>query len=183
MDLLTKINENKHSNERFLRAFDFLCGLKGVTAGQLAKMIGTNGSLISAYRSGKKKASDDMMDRLLRASQGKIYRRYLTGHSDFMLLANVPDEQFLEDERREENPDYDVMQSRTKKQPEEQLPFWADNLINIMSEQVKQNEELNRELRQSIAEVHALRDELRSMLRSPYAVPAPPIPYLATAEP
>lgn len=180
MDLLTKINENKHSNERFLRAFDYLCGLKGVSAGQLAKMIGTNGSLISAYRSGKKKASTDMMDRLLRASQGKIYRRYLTGHSDFMLLANVPDEQFLEDERREENPDYDVM--HRQKQSTKPLPYWADTFISILSEQVKRNEELNRELRQSIAEIHALRDELRSMLRSQYAVTAPPIPY-ATAEP
>lgn len=183
MDLLTKINENKYSNERFLRAFDYLCGLNGVTAGQLAKMIGTNGSLISAYRSGKKKASDDMMDRLLRASQGKIYRRYLTGHSDFMLLANVPDEQFLEDERREKNPDYDIIHSHQEKQSVKELPSWADTFMSIMSEQVKQNEELNRELRQSIAEVQALRDELRSMFRSPYAVPAPPIPYLATAEP
>ena len=45
------------------------------------------------------------------------------------------------------------------------LPSWADNLIEIMTKQIKENETLNRELRQSIASVNTLRDELATLIR------------------
>ena len=58
-------------------------------------------------------------------------------------------------------------------------PAWADTLISIMSEQIKQNEALNRELRRSIDEIHALRDEL---LRSSHQYSMPQQPSRLVAE-
>ena len=45
------------------------------------------------------------------------------------------------------------------------LPQWADTLIEIMSKQIKENEALNRELRQSIQQVNTLRDDLQNLLK------------------
>ena len=44
------------------------------------------------------------------------------------------------------------------------LPQWADTLISILSTQIKENEALNRELRQSITEVNALRTDLQKLI-------------------
>ena len=45
------------------------------------------------------------------------------------------------------------------------FPQWADNLIDILSQQIKENEALHRELRQSITEVNTLRDDLQTLLK------------------
>lgn len=44
------------------------------------------------------------------------------------------------------------------------LPQWADTLISILSSQIKENEALNREIRQSISEVNALRSDLQKLI-------------------
>ena len=173
MDILTKQDENKQANERFLRAFEYLRKSKGLTQAQFSKILGTNSSLISLYKSGKKRVGDDIIDRLLMASKGKIYRRYITGKSDYMLIENVSDEQFLEDERRENNPDYSIMQpQKANSQAAEPasdyvaLPTWADALIQMVTEQVKANEDMRRELRQSLEEVASLKQELQNAINN-----------------
>lgn len=45
------------------------------------------------------------------------------------------------------------------------FPQWADNLIDILSQQIKENEALHRELRQSITEVNALRTDLQKLIK------------------
>ena len=45
------------------------------------------------------------------------------------------------------------------------FPQWADNLIDILSQQIKENEALHRELRQSISEVNTLRDDLQKLIK------------------
>ena len=45
------------------------------------------------------------------------------------------------------------------------FPQWADNLIDILSQQIKENEALHRELRQSITEVNTLRDDLQKLIK------------------
>lgn len=163
MDILTKQDEIKQANERFLRAFEYLRKSKGLTQAQFSKILGTNSSLISLYKSGKKRVGDDIIDRLLMASKGKIYRRYITGQSDYMLIENVSDEQFLEDERRENNPDYSIMQpQKANSQAAEPasdyvaLPRWADSIIQLVTEQVKTIEDLRRE-------VAALHQEIKKL--------------------
>lgn len=44
--------------------------------------------------------------------------------------------------------------------------FWADNLIGIISAQIKQNEELNKKLQESIDEINNLRSQLQSLLET-----------------
>ena len=46
------------------------------------------------------------------------------------------------------------------------VPTWADTLTEILSKQIKENELLNSELRQSLKEVATLRDDLRTLLKS-----------------
>lgn len=166
MDILTKQDENKQANARFLRAFEYLRKSKGLTQAQFSKILGTNSSLISLYKSGNKRVGDDIIDRLLMASKGKIYRRYITGQSDYMLTENVSDEQFLEDERRENNPDYSIMQPQKANsqvaETEEyysSIPKWADSIIQLVSTQVRTIEDLRRE-------VATLREELHAVLTS-----------------
>ena len=44
------------------------------------------------------------------------------------------------------------------------IPSWADAFFDIMTQQIKDNEALNRELRQSIAQVDTLRHELVTLI-------------------
>jgi hypothetical protein len=45
------------------------------------------------------------------------------------------------------------------------IPQWADSLIDIIAKQIKENEALNRELRQAISEVNILRDDLQNIIK------------------
>lgn len=46
------------------------------------------------------------------------------------------------------------------------IPSWADAFFDIMTQQIKQNEALNRELRTTIAEVNSLKSDLAAILKS-----------------
>ena len=49
-------------------------------------------------------------------------------------------------------------------QPIEPMPTWADNMIDIMAKQIKENETLHRQLQQSIIEFNTARVELEKLL-------------------
>lgn len=148
---------------------------------ELSKLTGISETSISRILNNRVKEPSEATIRKLNDAFGNIFNpEYFRGKSVFML---VEDEMYYS-MHPEENPfNQKKAESTNEQSNQNDLPAWADNLIGIMSEQVKQNEALNRELRQSIAEVHALRDELRSMLRSQHEATAHPIPYHATAEP
>lgn len=169
-------------NERLQLVLDWLYK-NGLVSDQqdLAAKTGLSEKAISQILNNKVKKISDATIRKLNKAFGNVFNPpFLRGQSIIML---AEDEMYY-NLHPEKNPlNQNEAPSTNEQSNQNDLPAWADTLISIMSEQVKKNEALNRELRQSIAEVHALRDELRSMLRSPYAVPAPPIPYLATAEP
>lgn len=113
-----RIKENLQKNEPFITAFDYFARL--FTDGSqkdLAVLIGTKSPRISEYRNGKCPVPDEVIDGLIRFSAKKkmqIYSGYLQGHSDIMLLANVPDEELAEAESRRNNPDYDILQQRLR---------------------------------------------------------------------
>lgn len=150
MDILTKIDTNKQWNARFLRAFDWLCEDQVLSQAKLAKIMNTNSSLISAYRAGQKRVSEDIINRLLMASAGRIYKRYLLWKSEYMLIKNVPDRQIIEDNDKERNPDYAIMHPGEKaaEPPAEYqaIPKWADSLIQLVSSQTQTIEDLRREV-------------------------------------
>ena len=109
MDSKQKIEERKKWNAPFLRAFNYLLD-EGYaeTKGGLCSKMGIQPGLISNYNNGTKKVSLDTMNALARVSGGKLNVKYMLGKSEYMLLANVPDEEYLEGN----NPDREVIKKR-----------------------------------------------------------------------
>ena len=108
MDEKEKFEANKRSNAPVLRALGVLMKEKNLNQAQVAELLGTKSGTFSDYKNGKKRASQEMFDRLARAFAGRLNMHYLTGESEYMMLENVPDEEFVEYSMREGNPDYDV---------------------------------------------------------------------------
>lgn len=109
MDSEQKIEERKRWNEPFLRAFNYLLDESyASTKGELCKMVGIEPGLISRYNNGTKKVSIDTMNALARVSEGMLNVNYMLGKSDYMLIANVPDDEIL----NSNNPDREVIEKR-----------------------------------------------------------------------
>lgn len=167
----TELEERKKFNQPFLRVFDYVKKTRKLTQGSLAQLIRCDSSLISMYRSGEKKVNEDMMLRLSRESIEPIYMSYMLGTSEYMLVKNVPDEEFS---MNKEDPDYDViMRDRQRnhfgdimmKEPEHtQIPEWADSLIYTISQQIQKNEALTQELQDAIRSVNSLKNTLEIII-------------------
>ena len=117
MDSKQKIEERKKWNAPFLKAFNYLLeegclefgiSQSSLTKGELCSMMGIQAGLISKYTNGTKKVSIDTMNALARVSGGKLNVKYMLGKSEYMLLENAPDEEFIESN----NPDREVMAKR-----------------------------------------------------------------------
>ena len=85
MDNQDKIEERKRSNGRFLSAFDYTKKCLGMTQEELAKKMGKNGSLISDYRSGKKRVSRETMLELTKVTRNGLSLDYMLGLSNHMI--------------------------------------------------------------------------------------------------
>lgn len=168
-------------NECFRVVLDWLYQNGDVSDQQeLAAKTGLSEKAISQILNNKVKKPSESTIRKLNEAFGNIFNpAYLRGQSVFMLA----EDEIYYTLHPEENPLNQKKAHSINEPNQNELPAWADNLIAIMSEQVKQNEALNRELRQSLAEVQALRDELRAIIRGQYTIPVRPGAYLATAEP
>lgn len=112
MEEKEKFEANKKSNAPFLRALRVLMKEKNLNQAQVAKLLNTKSGTFSDYKNGKKRASEEMYYRLDRAFGGRLNMHYLTGESEYMMLANVPDEEIAEYSMREGNPDYDLIKQR-----------------------------------------------------------------------
>lgn len=113
MDSEQKIEERKRWNEPFLRAFNYLLDESyASTKGELCKMVGIEPGLISRYNNGTKKVSVDTMNALARVSKGRLNVNYMLGKSDYMLIANVPDDEIL----NSNNPDREVIEKRKQEE-------------------------------------------------------------------
>lgn len=126
MDSEQKIEERKKWNAPFLRAFNYLLD-EGYAKnkGDLCSKIGIQPGLISNYNNGTKKVSPDTMDALVRVSEGKLNVKYMLGKSEYMLLANVPDEEFIEGN----NPDREVMAKRKAEPLQPDLSSYINALL------------------------------------------------------
>lgn len=113
MDSEQKIEERKRWNEPFLRAFNYLLDESyASTKGELCKMVGIEPGLISRYNNGTKKVSIDTMNALARVSKGRLNVNYMLGKSDYILIANVPDDEIL----NSNNPDREVIEKRKQEE-------------------------------------------------------------------
>lgn len=122
----------KLKNANFMKAFKFVADKLKMNQGQLAEAIGSKSAYISNFSSGIRPVPEETIDALVDISakipNGQIFREFLLGNSDIMLLSNVTDEEMIAAKRRATDPDYDVMQARLK---EKEKQFDANLVQNL----------------------------------------------------
>ena len=163
MDSEQKIEERKRWNAPFLRAFNYLLD-EGYARnkGDLCSKIGIQPGLISNYTNGTKKVSPDTMNALARVSGGKLNVTYMLGKSEYMLLENVPDEEFIEGN----NPDREVMAKRKAEplQPDfssyiNALLAKSDETIASLKRELAAKDEIIQTKEERIADLERLAEE------------------------
>ena len=163
MDSEQKIEERKKWNAPFLRAFNYLLD-EGYARnkGDLCSKIGIQPGLISNYTNGTKKVSIDTMNALARVSGGKLNVKYMLGKSEYMLLENVPDEEFIEGN----NPDREVMAKRKAEplQPDfssyiNALLAKSDETIASLKRELAAKDEIIQTKEERIADLERLAEE------------------------
>ena len=137
-------------NEIFATVLDWLIRERYVIDQRdLANKTGITATTVSRIMTGKVEPKDETLRKLNSAFGNMFNMQYLRGLSTTMLVADE------ETSTLHEEP-------ATTYQP---IPRWADNLIDILSQQIKENEALHRELLQSIHQVNTLRDDLQTLLK------------------
>ena len=134
MEEKEKFEANKKSNAPFLRALNVLMKEKNLNQAQVAELLNTKSGTFSDYKNGKKRASQEMYDRLARAFGGRLNIHYLTGESEYMMLANVPDDEIAEYSLREGNPDYDILKKAKSSTMPTDIPSTLDRSFIIEKE-------------------------------------------------
>ena len=137
-------------NEIFATVLDWLISEHYVIDQRdLSHKTGITATTISRIMTGKVEPKDETLRKLNAAFGNMFNMQYLRGQSTTMLISDQSQATSLHED---------------EKTLYTTIPTWADNLIDIMSEQIKENEALNRELRQSISEVNALRTDLQKLI-------------------
>lgn len=140
----------KLKNEIFATVLDWLIREHYVIDQRdLADKTGITATTISRIMTGKVEPKDETLRKLNAAFRNMFNMQYLRGQSTTMLVADQEQASSLHED---------------DKTPYTTLPKWADTLIEIMSQQIKENEALNRELRKSISEVNTLRTDLQKLI-------------------
>lgn len=125
----------KLKNANFMKAFKYVASKLKMNQGQLAEAIGSKSAYISNFSKGLRPVPEETIDALVDISakipNGQIFREFLLGNSDIMLLANVTDEEMIAAKRRATDPDYDVMQERLKEKEKQLDVNLAQNLPYI----------------------------------------------------
>ena len=152
-----KIEERIRLNAPFVRAFDWLRAQRHLTQEEMAKELETNGSLISMYRNGKKLAGDEIKGRLARAFGGRLYMPFLDGLSPYMLIANVPDGEILQNLDRD-NPDFAQLHKDAKSRIKEEKG--TASIIDLYATLIKELEAMRSDLASDLRAVQELKYQL-----------------------
>lgn len=137
-------------NEIFATVLDWLIREHyAIDQRDLSHKTGITATTISRIMTGKVEPKDETLRKLNAAFGNMFNMQYLRGQSNTMLVADQEESTILHEDN---------------KTPYTTLPKWADTLIEIMSKQIKENEALNQELRQSISDVDALRTDLQKLI-------------------
>jgi transcriptional regulator with XRE-family HTH domain len=136
-------------NERFRVALDYLYK-NGLVADQreLSVKTGLSQKSISHILNNRVQNPSEATIRKLNEAFGNIFNpEYFRCNSEHMLA---------EDTIQAAEPETDYVA----------LPKWADALIQMVTEQVKANEDMRRELRQSLEDVAVLKQELKNAINN-----------------
>ena len=120
---MARVNDDelrKIRSMHFTRAFEYVAMMLKLTQGKLAEKIGSKNAYISVYKSGVRPVPEEIIDKLIRISASKpglqIYKEYLLGNSNIMLLSNLTEEEIVEVEFRKNNPDYKILKEKSEPQ-------------------------------------------------------------------
>lgn len=139
----------RQRNNIFAAAFDELKRNHGIkTQKELALRMGVSPDTITRILKDYTEVTEDIITKLQTASGCIFNLQWLRGEDNTMLAKDVKQQHV-------------VAQDDT---PAPFIPTWADSFFDIMTNQIKQNEALNRELRQSISEVNSLKTELALLI-------------------
>lgn len=160
-------------NNLFLVAVDHLFREKLVNSQKdLAKKIGITETSLSRIKKGQRVVSDDTLRKMNEAFGHIFNMAYFRGRSTKLLIADVnyyeqhPHEDTLRDfdHALQKQSEPSSIVSEPTNDTYNAVPSWASTLIEIMSKQIKENEALHRELRQSISEVNQLKTDLQTAI-------------------
>ena len=141
------------NNNIFAAAFDYLKRNKGIkTQKRLAELMGVSEDTITRILKDRTEVTEDIITKLQTASGCIFNLQWLRGEDAFHMLASD-----LEEEK---------VDMAAEDEPQPFIPKWADAFFDIMTQQVKQNEALNRELRQSLAEVKEITQQLAELIKT-----------------
>ena len=140
-------------NNIFAAAFDYLKREKGVkTQKRLAELMGVSEDTITRILKDRCEVTEDIITKLQTASNCIFNLQWLRGEDPIhMLASDVPT---------------DHIDMAAEDVPKPFIPSWADSFFDIMTQQIKQNEELNRELRQSITEMKEITKQLSLLVKA-----------------
>ena len=160
-----KFEANKRKNAPFLRALAILMKEKSLNQTQVAELLKTNSGTFSDYKNGKRRAGQEMYERLVFAFDGRLNIRYLTGESEYMMIENVPDEEIIEYIQRDKNPDFDVQKkaeaaSPIPIEPAAHVPDMSSVFNSALAKADETIESLKRELRTKDELIQSLREQI-----------------------
>ena len=142
----------KLRNNIFAEAFDYLKRNTDIkTQKELARRMGVNENTITRILRDYTEVTEDIITKLQTASGCIFNLQWLRGEdAGHMLAADL---------------DADRPDMVAEESPKPFIPSWADAFFDIMTQQIKQNEALNRELRQSIVEMNEITKQLANLLK------------------
>jgi transcriptional regulator with XRE-family HTH domain len=155
----------KIKNAHFIRAFEYVAQRKEMNQTQLASAIGSKTAYISVYRNGTRPVPEETIDALIRISatiekgNGQIYKPYLLGLSDYMLLRNVPSDELADSELRKSDPDYDLIKARRESKEKE----IEETIIRQSTHVIDPSSALNAALAAQASEIMTLKQTIADM--------------------
>lgn len=122
----------------------------------------TQPAIYSAFGGNEKYLTDSFFRKICAAFPDAFSIEYLLTGTGSLLLH--PDSHFVLSE--EPTTPSTLKEHREPTLPMTPAPSWADDLIAILSQQVKENEDLNRELHRSITEAKGLCADLQKLIHT-----------------
>ena len=153
MGKITDYEQRIRLNTPFLSVFDWMKKYKRLNQEQLSVLLGTTGSRISEYKSGRKIVTEELKKSIINAAEGKIHAPYLEGKSKYMLVENVPSDE-LNAHIDARNPDYTQLVEDIKEKE-------SANMLELYAHMIRSLDDLRIELKNELAEIQTIKSELQ----------------------
>lgn len=153
MGKITDYEQRIRLNTPFLSVFDWMKKYKRLNQEQLSVLLGTTGSRISEYKSGRKIVTEELKKSIINAADGKIHAPYLEGKSKYMLVENVPSDE-LNAHIDARNPDYTQLVEDIKEKE-------SANMLELYAHMIRSLDDLRIELKKELAEIRTIKSELQ----------------------